>query len=101
MVPTARDGAALLAEGIGASTVNRVSCNSPTYDGSTVTGIGRAKALQIWYKALTAYREQHGVQGGRRGLKGGRHQPRPTLPRTGRHPERFAPGAAGAFGATA
>lgn len=103
MVPTARDGAALPAEGSGARTVNRVSCNSPTYDGSTVTvtGIGRAKALQIWYKALTAYREQHGVQGGRRGLKGGRRQPRPALPRTGRHPERFAPGTAGAFGATA
>ncbi|MEU3159500.1 hypothetical protein ABZ753_18780 [Streptomyces griseoincarnatus] len=98
MVPTARDGAALPAEGSGARTVNRVSCNSPTYDGSTVTvtvtGIGRPKALQIWYKALTAYREQHGVQGGRR-------QPRPALPRTGRHPERFAPGTAGAFGATA
>ncbi len=39
-----------------------MSCNSPTYDGSTVTGIDRAKALRIWYKALTAYREQHGVQ---------------------------------------
>jgi Zn-dependent metalloprotease len=32
-----------------------VSYNSPTYDGSTVTGIGRDKALQIWYKALTEY----------------------------------------------
>ncbi|MEQ8142593.1 M4 family metallopeptidase [Streptomyces sp. OP7] len=45
----------LLAEGSGAKTVNGVSYNSPTYDGSTVTGIGRAKALQIWYKALTTY----------------------------------------------
>ncbi|MEU8290495.1 M4 family metallopeptidase [Streptomyces pseudogriseolus] len=45
----------LLSEGSGARTVNGVSYNSPTYDGSTVTGIGRAKALQIWYKALTTY----------------------------------------------
>jgi Zn-dependent metalloprotease len=45
----------LLSEGSGAKTVNGVSYNSPTYNGSTVTGIGRAKALQIWYKALTTY----------------------------------------------
>ncbi|MEU5463638.1 M4 family metallopeptidase [Streptomyces althioticus] len=45
----------LLAEGSGSRTINGVSYNSPTYDGSTVTGIGRAKALQIWYKALTTY----------------------------------------------
>ncbi|MEU2059561.1 M4 family metallopeptidase [Streptomyces sp. NPDC013455] len=45
----------LLSEGSGAKTVNGVSYNSPTYDGSTVTGIGRAKAAQIWYKALTTY----------------------------------------------
>ncbi|MFF8944848.1 M4 family metallopeptidase [Streptomyces sp. NPDC014864] len=45
----------LLSEGSGAKTVNGVSYNSPTYNGSTVTGIGRAKALQIWYKALTSY----------------------------------------------
>ncbi|MET9731353.1 M4 family metallopeptidase [Streptomyces sp. NPDC006458] len=45
----------LLAEGSGAKTVNGVSYNSPTYDGSTVTGIGRTKAEQIWYKALTTY----------------------------------------------
>ncbi|MEU0008341.1 M4 family metallopeptidase [Streptomyces sp. NPDC006314] len=45
----------LLSEGSGAKTVNGVSYNSPTYDGSTVTGIGRAKADQIWYKALTTY----------------------------------------------
>jgi Zn-dependent metalloprotease len=32
-----------------------VSYDSPTSDGSTVTGIGRDKALQIWYKALTTY----------------------------------------------
>ncbi|GGX77070.1 M4 family metallopeptidase [Streptomyces minutiscleroticus] len=45
----------LLSEGSGAKTVNGVSYNSPTYNGSTVTGIGRDKAIQIWYKALTTY----------------------------------------------
>jgi Zn-dependent metalloprotease len=45
----------LLSEGSGAKTINGVSYNSPTYNGSKVTGIGRAKALQIWYKALTTY----------------------------------------------
>ena len=45
----------LLSEGSGAKTVNGVSYNSPTYDGSTVTGIGRAKADQIWYRALSTY----------------------------------------------
>nr|WP_202438026.1 M4 family metallopeptidase [Streptomyces sp. SID5910] len=45
----------LLSEGSGAKTIDGVSYNSPTYNGSTVTGIGRAKALQIWYKALTTY----------------------------------------------
>jgi zinc metalloprotease ZmpA len=45
----------LLSEGSGSKTINGVSYNSPTYNGSTVTGIGRDKALQIWYKALTTY----------------------------------------------
>ena len=45
----------LLSEGSGAKTINGVSYNSPTYNGSTVTGIGRTKANQIWYKALTEY----------------------------------------------
>ncbi|MER7921422.1 MULTISPECIES: M4 family metallopeptidase [unclassified Streptomyces] len=45
----------LLSEGSGAKTINGVSYDSPTYDGSAVTGISRAKALQIWYKALTEY----------------------------------------------
>jgi zinc metalloprotease ZmpA len=45
----------LLSEGSGSKTVNGVTYNSPTSNGSTVTGIGRAKALQIWYKALTTY----------------------------------------------
>ncbi len=45
----------LLSEGSGAKTINGVSYDSPTKDGSKVTGIGRDKALQIWYKALTTY----------------------------------------------
>ncbi|MEU6279865.1 M4 family metallopeptidase [Streptomyces sp. NPDC047028] len=45
----------LLAEGSGAKTVNGVAYNSATYDGSSVTGIGRAKALKIFYQALTRY----------------------------------------------
>ncbi|RAJ41475.1 thermolysin metallopeptidase-like protein, partial [Kitasatospora sp. SolWspMP-SS2h] len=45
----------LLSEGSGAKTVNGVSYNSPTYNGSTLTGIGRDKAAQIWYRALTVY----------------------------------------------
>ncbi|AZM93399.1 MULTISPECIES: M4 family metallopeptidase [Streptomyces] len=45
----------LLSEGSGAKTVNGVSYDSPTYDGSTVTGIGRTKAYKIWYKALSTY----------------------------------------------
>ncbi|MER7751332.1 M4 family metallopeptidase [Kitasatospora sp. NPDC097643] len=45
----------LLAEGSGAKTINGVSYNSPTYNGSTLAGIGRDKAAQIWYKALTVY----------------------------------------------
>ncbi|MEU6868599.1 M4 family metallopeptidase [Streptomyces sp. NPDC046876] len=45
----------LLSEGSGAKTINGVAYDSPTYDGSTVTGIGRDKAVQIWYRALTVY----------------------------------------------
>ncbi|MEU0964861.1 M4 family metallopeptidase [Streptomyces sp. NPDC005917] len=45
----------LLAEGSGAKTINGVSYNSPTYNGSTVTGIGRGKLGAIWYRALTVY----------------------------------------------
>ncbi|WP_328873933.1 M4 family metallopeptidase [Streptomyces sp. NBC_00287] len=45
----------ILSEGSGAKTINGVSYNSPTYNGSTVTGIGRDKAVKIWYKALTEY----------------------------------------------
>ncbi|WP_030933848.1 M4 family metallopeptidase [Streptomyces sp. NRRL S-646] len=45
----------LLAEGSGARTINGVSYNSPTSNGKTVTGIGREKLGQIWYRALTVY----------------------------------------------
>ncbi|MET7760270.1 M4 family metallopeptidase [Streptomyces sp. NPDC005389] len=45
----------LLSEGSGARTINGVAYNSPTSDGSTLTGIGRTKAYKIWYKALSTY----------------------------------------------
>ncbi|MGW3074132.1 M4 family metallopeptidase [Kitasatospora sp. NPDC001132] len=45
----------LLSEGSGAKTINGFSYNSPTYDNSTLAGIGRDKAAQIWYRALTTY----------------------------------------------
>ncbi|OIJ88748.1 M4 family metallopeptidase [Streptomyces colonosanans] len=43
----------LLSEGSGTKVINGVSYDSPTVDGLPVTGIGRSKALQIWYRALT------------------------------------------------
>ncbi|MGW3773040.1 M4 family metallopeptidase [Actinomadura verrucosospora] len=45
----------LLSEGSGAKTINGVSYNSPTSNGSTITGIGRDAATKIWYRALTTY----------------------------------------------
>ncbi|MFJ8360039.1 M4 family metallopeptidase [Streptomyces sp. NPDC093984] len=45
----------LLAEGSGAKTLNDVGYDSPTCNGSTVTGIGREKLGKIWYRALTVY----------------------------------------------
>jgi len=45
----------LLSEGSGAKTINGVSYNSPTCNGSSVTGIGRDAAAAIWYRALTTY----------------------------------------------
>ena len=45
----------LLSEGSGAKTLNGVSYNSPTCNGSSVTGIGRDAAAAIWYRALTVY----------------------------------------------
>nr|WP_198046947.1 M4 family metallopeptidase [Kutzneria sp. 744] len=43
----------LLAEGSGAKTINGVNYNSPTSNGSKLTGIGIAKAQAIWFRALT------------------------------------------------
>lgn len=43
----------LLSEGSGAKSINGVNYDSPTSDGLPVAGIGRAKAEQIWFKALT------------------------------------------------
>ncbi|WP_406369294.1 M4 family metallopeptidase [Streptomyces sp. NBC_00647] len=45
----------LLAEGSGRKRVGSVTYDSPTYDGSRVTGIGRTKATAIFYRALTRY----------------------------------------------
>ncbi|RII15683.1 Transglutaminase-activating metalloprotease precursor [Streptomyces sp. YIM 130001] len=45
----------LLSEGSGAKEINGVSYDSPTKNGEAVTGIGRDKAEQIWFKALTTY----------------------------------------------
>jgi len=45
----------LLAEGSGAKTIGGKPHNSPTCNGSTVTGIGKDKAARIWFKALTTY----------------------------------------------
>ncbi|MGI5484818.1 M4 family metallopeptidase [Streptomyces lavendofoliae] len=45
----------LLSEGSGARTIRGVRYDSPTYDGSAITGIGNKKAAAIWYRALTTY----------------------------------------------
>ncbi|MET9102640.1 M4 family metallopeptidase [Streptomyces antibioticus] len=45
----------LLAEGSGTKTINGVTYDSPTSNGSTITGIGRDKLGAIWYRALTVY----------------------------------------------
>ncbi|MCX4751091.1 M4 family metallopeptidase [Kitasatospora sp. NBC_01287] len=45
----------LLAEGSTPKTINGFSYNSPTENGISVTGVGRDKALHIWYQALTAH----------------------------------------------
>ncbi len=43
----------LVSEGSGAKTINGVSYNSPTCNGSTVTGVGRDVAEKVWYRTLT------------------------------------------------
>ena len=45
----------LLAEGSGAHSINGIPHNSPTCNGSTITGIGRDAAQRIWFRALTVY----------------------------------------------
>jgi Zn-dependent metalloprotease len=45
----------LLAEGTTPKTFSGVVHNSPTYNGASLAGIGRAKAEKIWYRALTVY----------------------------------------------
>lgn len=45
----------LLAEGSAAKTYGGVSHASPTCNGTSVAGIGRSKAQQVWYRALTVY----------------------------------------------
>jgi len=45
----------LLAEGSGAKSFNGVDHTSPTCNGSTLAGIGRDKAAQVWFRALTVY----------------------------------------------
>ena len=45
----------LLSEGTGAKTIGGLPHKSTTCNGTTISKIGRAKALQIWYRALTVY----------------------------------------------
>ena len=45
----------LLAEGTGAKTFSNGTITSPTCNGSSLAGIGRSAAEQIWYTALTQY----------------------------------------------
>ncbi|MFF2654117.1 M4 family metallopeptidase [Streptomyces sp. NPDC058045] len=45
----------LLSEGSGPKSINGVDYDSPTSNGEKVEGIGRDKAEQVWYKALTEY----------------------------------------------
>ncbi|MDX6248605.1 MAG: zinc metalloprotease ZmpA [Kribbellaceae bacterium] len=45
----------LASEGSGARTIGGLPHDSPTCNGSTVTGIGHDKVGKIWYRALTTY----------------------------------------------
>ncbi len=45
----------LASVGSGARTVNGVSYNSPTCNGSSITGIGHVTVEKIWYRALSVY----------------------------------------------
>ncbi len=56
----------LLSEGSGAKTIGGVAHNSPTCNGSTVSGIGRDAAAKIWYRALTVYMTSNTTYSGAR-----------------------------------
>jgi Zn-dependent metalloprotease len=56
----------LLSEGTGAKTINGIAHNSTTCNGTTLTGIGRDAAQQIWYRALTVYMTSSTVYAGAR-----------------------------------
>ncbi|WP_310530274.1 M4 family metallopeptidase, partial [Nocardioides sp.] len=43
----------LASEGSGAKTINGVAYNSPTCNGATVTGAGRAAMEKVWYRTLS------------------------------------------------
>ncbi|WP_189133548.1 M4 family metallopeptidase [Wenjunlia tyrosinilytica] len=45
----------LASEGSGPKDINGVHYDSPTKDGQPVTGIGRANAEKVWFKALSSY----------------------------------------------
>ena len=45
----------LLAEGSGSKSFSNGTVTSPTCNGANLTGIGRAQAQKIWYRALTVY----------------------------------------------
>ncbi len=45
----------LLAEGSGSKRIGGRAHNSPTCNGSTITGIGKVPASRIWYRAVTVY----------------------------------------------
>jgi len=45
----------LASEGSGAKVIGGLQHNSPTCNGSTITGIGHDKVGKIWYRALTTY----------------------------------------------
>ncbi|MFI8106406.1 M4 family metallopeptidase [Streptomyces sp. NPDC086023] len=56
----------LASEGSGPKVVNGVAYDSPTSDGLPVTGIGRAAAERIWFRALTVYMTSNTTYAGAR-----------------------------------
>jgi len=45
----------LASEGSGARVIGGLQHDSPTCNGSTVTGVDRTRVAKIWYRALTTY----------------------------------------------